>query len=324
MKLPISDPSGALGRLEEIAIQIGTIRGTLSPELKDPHIVVFAGDHGVAEENVSACPQEVTYQMVYNFLQAGAAINVFCRQNGIKIKVADAGVKHTFASHPDLIQSKVRGGTYNFTKGPAMSISEVYECLEKGSQIAEKIQLSGCNVICFGEMGIGNSTSAAALFHILTGIDLRDCVGKGTGISADDVLHKIDIIQKAIINNKDYDSPLDKLASFGGFEIAQMTGAMLKSAELRMIIMVDGFIANTALLTAINMNPDIIDYIISCRQSEERGHSKLLKHLNSTPLINLNMRRGEGTGCAIAYPLIKSAVAFLPVSLKSILIFKIK
>jgi nicotinate-nucleotide--dimethylbenzimidazole phosphoribosyltransferase len=287
------------------------IQGTLSPELKNPHIIVFAADHGVVEENVSAYPQEVTFQMVYNFLRGGAAINVFCKQNGIKIKVVDAGVKHKFESHPDLITLKVKEGTNNFTRGPAMSIEHVHECLENGVRIVNKIYQTGCNIIGFGEMGIGNTTSASALMHIFTGIDLQECVGKGTGINIDSIRHKIDIIRKAIKYNQNLDTPLKKLAAFGGFEIAQITGAMLKAAELKMIIMADGFIASTAFLVATHIDANISDYAIFCHQSEEKGHKMMLKNMNAKPLISLNMRLGEGTGCAVAYPLIQSAVTFL-------------
>ncbi|MBA7700392.1 Nicotinate-nucleotide--dimethylbenzimidazole phosphoribosyltransferase [subsurface metagenome] len=250
-------PTGALGRLEEIALQIGMIQGTLSPELKNPNIIVFAGDHGVVEENVSAYPQEVTFQMVYNFLRGGAAINVFCKQNGIKIKVVDAGVKHTFESHSDLITLKVKEGTNNFTKGPAMSIEQMNECLKNGDRIVNNVHQTGCNIIGFGEMGIGNTTSASALMHVFTGIELQECVGKGTGINTDSIRHKTDIIRKAITNNGNLDTPLKKLAAFGGFEIAQMAGAMLKAAELEMIIMIDGFIASTAFLVATYIDSNI-------------------------------------------------------------------
>lgn len=304
-------PTGALGRLEEIALQIGMIQGTLSPELKNPYIIVFAGDHGVVEENVSAYPQEVTFQMVYNFLSGGAAINVFCKQNGIKIKVVDAGVKHKFEPHPDLIILKDKEGTNNFTKEPAMSMEHVNKCLENGASIVNQIHQTGCNIIGFGEMGIGNTTSSSALMHIFTGIDLQECVGKGTGINADSIMHKADIIRKAITSNGNLDTPLKKLAAFGGFEIAQMTGAMLKAAELKMIIMVDGFIASTAFLVATYINQNIFDYAVFCHQSEERGHKMMLKYMSAKPLMSLNMRLGEGTGCAVAYPLIQSAVAFL-------------
>lgn len=304
-------PLGALGRLEELALQIGMIQETLMPELSNPYIIVFAGDHGVVEENVSAYPQEVTYQMVYNFLKGGAAINVFCRQNGIKIKVVDAGVKHQFDAHADLISLKIAESTVNFTKGPAMSMKQVSESIENGAMICNKVHQSGSNIIGFGEMGIGNTTSASALMHIFTGIDIQDCVGKGTGVDDERILHKIEVIAKAMTANPGLNTPLEKLAAFGGFEIAQMTGAILKAAELKMIIMVDGFIASTAFLAASRINRNVSDYAIFCHESEEKGHQKLLAFLKAKPLINLNMRLGEGTGCAVAYPLIKSSLHFL-------------
>ena len=304
-------PVGALGRLEEVAMQVGLIQNTLKPVLSNPYLLVFAGDHGVAEEGVSAYPHEVTYQMVLNFLAGGAAINVFCKQQCIKMKVVDAGVKHQFQPHPGLIISKAAEGTVNFTKGPAMSTEQVYFCIEKGAQIVEEIQISGTNIIGFGEMGIGNTTSASALMHVFTGINIHDCVGNGTGISSESMLRKADVIQNAVKINGSCDTPLKKLAAFGGFEIAQMVGAMLKAAELKMVIMVDGFIATAAFLSAYFMNKDIYDYAVFCHQSEEKGHRLLLGFLKAQPLINLNMRLGEGTGCAVAYPVITLANAFL-------------
>ena len=192
-----------------------------------------------------------------------------------------------------------------------MSIEHVHECMGNGARIVNNIHQTGCNIIGFGEMGIGNTTSASALMHIFTGIDIQECVGKGTGINGDSIKHKTDIIRKAIKNNQNPDTPLKKLAAFGGFEIAQMTGAMLKAAELKMIIMVDGFIASTAFLAATHIDPDISDYAVFCHQSEEKGHKMMLEYMNAKPLISLNMRLGEGTGCAVAYPVIQSAVTFL-------------
>lgn len=304
-------PLGALGRLEEVALQIGLIQNTLTPALVNPHIIVFAGDHGVVEEGVSAYPQEVTYQMVLNFLSGGAAINIFCKQHGIKIKVVDAGVKHQFELHPDLIISKIDEGTKNFTKESAMSIKYAQKCIEKGRKIVEDIHKTGCNIIGFGDMGIGNTTSASALMHVFTKIDLQQCVGKGTGIDNDSIRHKADVIQKALATNENCDTSMKKLAAFGGFEIAQMAGAMLKAAELKMIIMVDGFIATSAFLAANSIDSNVFDYSIFCHQSEEKGHKLMLEYLKAKPLMNLNMRLGEGTGCAVAYPFIQSAVKFL-------------
>lgn len=304
-------PLGALGRLEELAMQIGLIQNTLTPVLSNPHLLVFAGDHGIVDEGVSLFPQEVTYQMVYNFLSGGAAINVFCKHQGIKIKVIDAGVNHQFQSHPDLIISKVAQGTANFAKGPAMSIDQAQSCIEKGAQIVEDIHSAGSNIIGFGEMGIGNTTAASALMHVFTEIDLHECVGRGTGLNQESILHKEKVIRNAIAINKNGDTPLEKLATYGGFEIAQMVGAMLKAAELKMVVMVDGFITTSAFLVAYAMDKNIYDYTIFCHQSEEKGHNLLLGFLHAKPLINLYMRLGEGTGCAVTYPIVKMAIAFL-------------
>lgn len=304
-------PLGSLGLLENIALQVGMIQETLTPQLKNPHLLVFAADHGVAEEGVSAFPQEVTYQMVYNFLQGGAAINVLSTQNGITIKVIDAGVKHEFDAHPSLISKKVANGTNNFAQGAAMSLEQLDQCLTNGASVVEKIHQEGCNIIGFGEMGIANTTSASALMHIFTGIKLEDCVGKGTGIDNDAINHKIEVIRKGLNSNTNLDTPYKKLAAFGGFEVAQIAGAMLKAAELKMVVMVDGFIATSAFLAATHINPNISDYAVFCHQSEEKGHKMMLSNLKAQPILNLNMRLGEGTGCAVAYPIIQSAVTFL-------------
>jgi nicotinate-nucleotide--dimethylbenzimidazole phosphoribosyltransferase len=304
-------PLGALGQLEKIALQIGLIQYTLSPELKNPHIVVFAGDHGITHEGVSAYPQEVTFQMVMNFLNGGAAINVFCKQNNIKIKVVDAGVNYEFPKGLNVIDAKMGMGTKSFLTATAMSLEEAQKCIDKGSAIVNEIFRSGCNVIGFGEMGIGNTSSASALMSIVCKLPVELCVGRGTGLDDEGVQNKINIIQRAITNNAKSDTPLKTLATFGGFEIAQMCGAMLQAAENKMIVLVDGFISTSAFLIAYQINPAILDYAIFCHQSDEQGHARMLQYLKVQPLLNLNMRLGEGTGAAICYPLIQSAVNFL-------------
>jgi len=304
-------PLGALGQLEDIAKQIGVIQNTLSPELKNPHIVVFAGDHGITNEGVSAYPQEVTFQMVMNFLNGGAAINVFCKQNSIKIKVVDAGVNYEFPKGLNVIDSKVGKGTKSFLKEPAMSIKEAQKCIDRGSVIVNEIFRSGCNVIGFGEMGIGNTSSASALMSVICKTPVELCVGRGTGLDDAGVQNKIDVIKRAIAYHEKPDTPLETLAIFGGFEIAQMCGGMLQAAENKMLILVDGFISTSAFLIAYKINPAILDYAVFCHQSDEHGHAKMLKYLNVKPLLNLNMRLGEGTGSAISYSVIQSAVNFL-------------
>lgn len=304
-------PLGALGQLEAIALQIGLIQNTLSPELKSPHVVVFAADHGITNEGISAYPQEVTFQMVMNFLNGGAAINVFCQQTNINIKVVDAGVNYIFPEGLNVINAKIGMGTKSFLKEPAMSIDEAKKCIEIGSAIVNNLHQNGCNVIGFGEMGIGNTSAASALMSVFCELPVQFCVGRGTGLDDKGVQNKISIIQKAIDNNEKSGNPLKTLSTFGGFEIAQICGAMLQAAENKMLILVDGFISTSAFLTAYKINPTVLDYAVFCHQSDEQGHAKMLQYLNVKPLLSLNMRLGEGTGAAIAYPLIQSAISFL-------------
>ena len=304
-------PLGALGQLEKIALQIGLVQNTLSPELKNPHIVVFAGDHGITNEGVSAYPQEVTFQMVMNFINGGAAINVFCKQNKINLKVVDAGVNYIFPHGLNVVDSKIGMGTKSFLQEPATTIKEAQKCIDRGSVIVNEIYKSGCNVIGFGEMGIGNTSSASVLMSLLCNIPIDNCVGKGTGLDSEGINKKIEILSLAIKKQGNPDTILKTLATYGGFEIAQICGAMLQAAENKMTILVDGFIATSAFLVASKINSGILDYAIFCHQSNEKGHALMLGHLGADPLMKLDMRLGEGTGCAIAYPVIQSAVAFL-------------
>ena len=305
-------PVGALGKLEEVALQIAWIQETLVPELIKPHIVVFAASHGIANEGVSAYPSEVTFQMVLNFLNGGAAINVFTKQNDIELTLVDAGVDHNFEPHKKLIDAKINHGTKSFLTQSAMTKAECQQAIEKGKEIVKTIAETGCNVIGFGEMGIGNTSSAALIMSKLLNIPIEDCVGKGTGVNADQYHNKITILQKAISNHAGVSTdPMVILETFGGFEIAMMCGGFLAAAEEKMVLLVDGFIASAAFLCAFQLNPAVREFAVFCHQSEEKGHQLLLESLNAKPLLNLDMRLGEGTGCAVAYPLLKSAVAFL-------------
>ena len=305
-------PLGALGKLEEVALQIALIQETLTPSLVKPHIVVFAASHGIASEGVSAYPPEVTFQMVLNFLQDGAAINVFTKQNGIELALVDAGVDHDFEPDKNLINAKINHGTKSFLSESAMTETECQRAVDKGKEIVKNIAKKGCNVIGLGEMGIGNTSSAAVIMSKLLNIPIEDCVGKGTGVNRDQYQNKINILKKAISNHAEVSIiPMQVLQTFGGFEIAMMCGAFLAAAEEKMVLMVDGFIASAAFFCAVKLNPAIKDFAVFCHQSEEKGHQLLLESLNVKPLLNLDMRLGEGSGCAVAYPLIKSAVAFL-------------
>jgi nicotinate-nucleotide--dimethylbenzimidazole phosphoribosyltransferase len=305
-------PLGALGKLEQLALQIGLIQNTLQPVLKKPVLVVFAGDHGIVAEGVSAYPQEVTYQMVMNFLGGGAAINVFCRQNGIDFNIVDAGVNYDFPNGlAGLTRYKIGRGTRNFLHEAAMTMEEAREALQCGARIVTELNTQGSNIIGFGEMGIGNTTSASALMSLICKIPPAECVGNGTGVTGDGLKKKISVLEKAIAKHGRPEDTLTILSTFGGFEIAQMCGAMLRAAELGMIILVDGFISTSAFLVAHALQPAVKDYAVFCHQSGEQGHKRMLEYLKVTPLLNLDMRLGEGTGAAISYPMVKSAVAFL-------------
>jgi nicotinate-nucleotide--dimethylbenzimidazole phosphoribosyltransferase len=301
-------PIGSLGRLESLARQIGLIQQTGQPRIVAPQIMVFAGDHGVAAEDVSAYPQSVTWQMVENFLMQGAAINVFALQSGCDLVVVDAGVNHDFGEREGLTGRKIGFGTRNFAKEPAMRPDECAKAIGHGRDLVAAVN---GNVIGFGEMGIGNTSSAAALMHKLTGYPVSACVGAGTGLSAEKITHKQHIIEQAVLQHAGASEPLDVLATFGGFEIAMMVGAMLEAAARRKVLLIDGFISTSALLVAFKLQPDIIDYCVFAHCSEERGHQLMLDHLHGTPLLHLGMRLGEGSGAALAVPLLLAAVNFL-------------
>jgi len=304
-------PIGALGFLEDIAFKICKIQNTLTPELKNPHILVFAGDHGIANDGVCNYPQEVTYQMVMNFLAGGAAINVFAKQNDIKIKIIDTGVNHNFNGAKGLIDCKIAYGTKSFLNGKAMTDDQCDIAVKNGRTLTNAIYDEGCNIAGFGEMGISNTSSAAILLHKFTGYSIEECTGRGTGLNDEELKKKTDILKKALENNPVSNDPYEALAAFGGFEIATMTGAMLQAAEKKMIILVDGFIATSAFLTALKINPGVMDYAFFCHKSDEKGHSKVFEYYKLRPILDLNLRLGEGTGCALAYPVLKAAVNFM-------------
>lgn len=301
-------PLGSLGTLETLARQIGLIQQTTELAITEPAILVFAADHGVVAEGISAYPQSVTWQMVENFLAEGAAINVFARQNQCALHVVDAGVNHDFGPRAGLAARKQGPGTRNFAAEPAMTAAQCAAALAAGMDLAAA--LDG-NVVGFGEMGIGNTTAAAALMHKLTGIAVADCVGAGTGLSADGVRHKQAVIEAAVALHAGAREPLQILHTFGGFEIAMMTGAMLKAAERRMVLLIDGFIVTSALLVAARLQPAILDYCVFSHCSNENGHRRLLDHLGAKPLLDLGLRLGEGTGCALALPLLRASVNFV-------------
>lgn len=305
-------PLGALGQLEPIALQVGLIQQTLTPQLAKPTLLVFAGDHGIVHAGVSPYPQAVTAQMVLNFLQGGAAINVFARQNNMQLRVIDAGVNYEFDAHADLIHAKVGLGTANFLQAPAMSAAQCQQALETGAALAKQEALAGCNVFGFGEMGIGNTSSASCLMSVLCGIPIEECVGRGTGLDDAGLAQKLAILRQVIdFHDMGNENVVEVLATFGGFEIAMMAGAMLGAAEQHSVLLIDGFIATSALLVAAQLQPNILQYCVFTHCSGEAGHRRLLAQFDAKPLLDMGLRLGEGTGAALAYPLLQAAVNFI-------------
>ncbi|SPA11834.1 nicotinate-nucleotide dimethylbenzimidazole-P phophoribosyl transferase [Cupriavidus taiwanensis] len=304
-------PLGALGRLEALALQLGLIHGTARPALRRPTVIVFAADHGVADAGVSAYPAEVTAQMVQNFLAGGAAINVFSRQHGIALEIVDAGVRVPLPAAPGLVNCRIADGTRNFANEPAMTPEQAAAAMTAGMARVLRHAQQGCNVIGFGEMGIANTSAAACLMQRLTGLPLEDCIGRGTGLDDAGLARKREVLAGALARHADAQAPLDVLAAFGGFEIAMMAGAFLAAAASRMVILVDGFIATAALLVAQRLDPNVLQYCVFTHCSHERGHRALLAQFDAAPLLALDLRLGEGTGCALAWPLLASAAAFL-------------
>ncbi|AKJ29934.1 nicotinate-nucleotide--dimethylbenzimidazole phosphoribosyltransferase [Caldimonas brevitalea] len=301
-------PLGSLGRLERLAVQIGLIQGRAAPQLVQPQLLVFAGDHGLAEQGVSAYPSDVTWQMVENFLAGGAAVSVLARQHDLALTVVDAGVRHTFEPRPGLQLRKIAAGTQDASSGPAMSVAQCEAALAAGG---ETVRERPGNAVLLGEMGIGNTSSASLLMARLCGLPIEDCVGRGTGLDDAGLAHKQAVLRRALQTNQAARAPLEVLAAFGGFEIAMMVGAALQAAHERRLIVVDGFITSAAMLVASVLAPSVLDYCVFAHRSGERGHGLLLQHLRAEPLLDLQMRLGEGSGGALAWPLIVSSLRLL-------------
>ena len=301
-------PLGALGQLENLALQLGLIQRSDALAFEAPQMLVFAADHGIAREDVSAFPQAVTMQMVANMLAGGAAINVLARQHGFALHVVDAGVASDLADHPQLIKRKIAHGTHNLALGAAMTAHQLNAALQAGSDVLAS--LPG-NVVAFGEMGIANTSPAALLLSRLAGVSIQEATGRGTGLTDPQLVHKQAVLSKAAALHASATTPLDAMAALGGFEIAMMTGAMLQAASERRVILVDGFIAGSAALVVCALAPTAKDYMVFCHRSAERGHHLLLNHLQAKPLLDLDMRLGEGTGALLAWPLVLSAAMLM-------------
>ena len=304
-------PPGALGLLEPLALQIARIQGPQQLQIVNPTMLVFAGDHGIAAEGVSIAPSEVTRQMVQNFAHGGAAINVFCRQLGFNLEVIDCGILTPVKDVEGIIDQRLGAGTAAIHLEPAMSMASVDNGFAMAQALIERHHQAGCNLVAFGEMGIGNTSSAAAIMAAIMQLDVADCVGRGTGISSETLERKQMLIELALLLHQSaMTGPKQVLACLGGFEIVQMTGAMLAAAERKMLVVVDGFIATAAALVAVTINAHVRDYLIFAHRSEEQGHQRMLEHLKAKPLLSLGLRLGEGTGAALALPLIQAAVNF--------------
>ena len=307
----LSKPKGSLGRLESLALQIGTIQQTLKPELKHPVNVIYAADHGIADEGVSLSPKEVTRQVIYNFLNGGSGVCFLARQHGFDMKIVDGGVDYDFPTNPRIIDRKIRKGTRNFLHEAALTVEEADKALEWGADIVSDCHREGCNVISFGEMGIGNTSASSMWMSCLTGIPLQECVGAGSGLNAAGVQHKLEVLQASLANYKGSGDTFDIMRYFGGIEMVMAVGGMLRAAELGMIILVDGFIMTNCVLVASKLYPEMQDYCIFGHCGDESGHKKLLDYLHADPLLYLGMRLGEGSGSVCAYPIVDSAVRML-------------
>ncbi len=307
----LTKPKGSLGVLEELAVQIGCVQNTLRPKLSNPHHILFAADHGIADEGVSPAPKAVTHQMLANFWTGGGGINFLCRQHGFKLVLVDAGVDCVFSEDTPIIHKKIRKGTRNFLYESAMTAEEMELALNEGAEQVKKAHQKGCNVISFGEMGIANTSASAMWTHFFTSIPLEQCVGAGCDHTGGIIQHKLAVLARAKENYKGDGTPKDVIVYFGGYEMVMVVGAMLKAAELKMLILVDGFIMSACLLAAKKLYPLVQEYAIFGHQGEEAGHQLLLNYLGANPLLNLGLRLGEGTGAVCAYPLVESAVRML-------------
>lgn len=303
-------PLGALGRVEDLGVQLSLIADGAPPSLEKALLVVFAGDHGLTEEGVSAYPSAVTQAMVATFLAGKASANAFARAVGAELRVADAGVDADLPPHPGLLAQKVRHGTRNAAVEPALTPEEVTRALGAGARIAQDAAREGFEVLALGEMGIGNTASAALIMHRLASAPLEACVGRGAGHDDEGLSRKLAVLRRAA-ERSDASDPLEVLAQFGGLEIAMMAGAVIGAAAARIPVLVDGFIGSAAALAAVRLEPAALDYCVFCHRSAEQGHRLMLEALNVEPLLDLGLRLGEGTGALLALPIVRSASRML-------------
>lgn len=321
----LNKPKGSLGRLESLALQVGLIQQTLTPTLNHPCHILFGADHGIEREGVSVSPREVTWQQMINFGRGGGGVNMFCRQHGFKLRVVDVGVDYDFSpsEHPHIIDRKIGYGTRNFLYEPAMTADEYERAISIGADLVDECYKEGCNVICFGEMGIGNTSPSSIWMHLLADIPLAQCIGAGSGLNSEGMRHKYDVLSRAVkkyktqelknsnaqeLKNLQTQKLKNLLTYFGGYEMVAALGGMMRAADHRMIILVDGFIMSACMLAASKLRPEILEFAIFGHCGDESGHRLMLNAMNAEPLLSLGLRLGEGTGAICAYPILQSAV----------------
>ena len=310
----LNKPKGSLGRLEELAMQVCLIQQTLEPSLAHPCHLLLGGDHGIEREGVSVSPREVTWQQMINFTRGGGGVNMFCRQHGFKLRIVDVGVDYDFSNIDGIIDRKIARGTKNFLYEPAMSEEEFDRAIQIGSDLVDDCAAEGCRILCIGEMGIGNTSPSSIWMSIFGNIPLKDCIGAGAGLNNDGIRHKYEVLSKALKNYRasiHHPSTISHLKYFGGFEMIAAIGAMLRAAELHIVILVDGFIMTACALASIMLYPDSQDYMIFTHCGDESGHKMMLDIIDAKPLLHLGLRLGEGTGALCAFPIIDSAVRMM-------------
>lgn len=311
----LNKPKGSLGRLESLAMQICLIQQTLSPELRHPCHLLFGGDHGIEREGVSVSPREVTWQQMVNFAGGGGGVNMFCRQHGFTLYIIDIGVDHDLSACPGITDRKIARGTANFLYGPAMSEKQYAKALAVGAEMVDRCHAEGCSIICIGEMGIANTSASSVWMSLLGDVPLAECIGAGAGLDSAGISHKAEVLGKAVerftAGAHGNDAPETIIRHFGGFEMAGAVGAMLRAAELGIVILIDGFIMTACALAATKLAPYAKDYMIFGHVGDESGHRRLLDLLGARPLLSLGMRLGEGTGALCSYPIVDSAVRMI-------------
>lgn len=311
----LNKPKGSLGRLEDLAAQICLIQQTLTPKLNNPCHLLFGGDHGIEREKVSVSPREITWQQMLNFAKGGGGVNMFCRQHGFKLYLVDVGVDYDLSNCHEIYNRKIAPGTANFIDGPAMSEEQYRQALDVGAEFVDKCHADGCNIVCVGEMGIANTSPSSVWMSLLGDIPLDECIGAGAGLDNAGIKHKSDVLNRAVdrfIYTTGGKADTDTLIRyFGGFEMVSAVGAMLRAAELGLIVLVDGFIMTACALAAVRLYPEAKEYMIFGHVGDENGHRRLLDLLGAQPLLNLGLRLGEGTGALCAYPIVESAVRMI-------------